>query len=101
MLIYNITIQVEWGIHEPWMRWMQETHIPLMMSTGCFLRHHFARLLDIDDEAGPTYAVQYFAAGRADYDRYITLYADRIREQGRTLWGDKMVTFRTLMEVVH
>ncbi|HAK12809.1 MAG TPA: DUF4286 domain-containing protein, partial [Chitinophagaceae bacterium] len=28
MFIYNVTIMVKWSIHEAWVKWMQEQHIP-------------------------------------------------------------------------
>jgi hypothetical protein len=32
-------------------------------------------LLDADEKDGPTYAAQYFAESKADYDRYIELHS--------------------------
>ena len=101
MLIYNVTIKVDWSIHEPWFKWMLDIHIPEMLGTGCFKKHQFVRLLEIDETEGPTYAVQYYAESKADYNRYLEQYAATLREQGTELWDDKYLTFPTLMEVVH
>lgn len=101
MLIYNVTIKVDWRIHEAWTAWMQETHIPEMMGTGCFENYQLVRILDTDESDGPTYAVQYYVADRGHYDHYLECYAPAIREKGWALWGDKMLAFRTLMQVVH
>ena len=60
MLLYNVTTKIDPSIHENWVNWMKNTHIPAVMRTGCFTHYHFVRILDIDDSDGPTYAVQYF-----------------------------------------
>lgn len=100
MLIYNVTLKVDWQIHDKWLKWMRDEHIPEVLGTGCFMRNTFSRLLDIDDTEGPTYSSQYFAESRADYDRYIAQYAAHMRKNGIDKWGDRFIAFRTLMEIV-
>ena len=101
MFIYNITIQVDWSIHEAWLQWMQDIHLPEILGTGCFEKHQFVRLIEIDETEGPTYAVQFYVASKANYNRYIELYAPALRQKGIELWTDKMIAFRTLMQIVH
>ncbi|NCT93856.1 MAG: DUF4286 family protein [Chitinophagaceae bacterium] len=101
MFIYNISLKLEWSIHEAWLLWMQEVHIPEIMETGCFTEYRFVRLLDIDEADGPTYAVQFFAATREDYERYITHHAPALREDSQRRWGNGFIGFRSLMKVVN
>jgi Domain of unknown function (DUF4286) len=101
MLIYNITIQVNWTIHNDWLPWMQEVHIPEVMSTGMFTHFRILRLLEADESEGPTYAFQYFVANREKYDYYIENFAPLLREKTITRWSDQFHAFRTLMEVVN
>ena len=100
MLIYNVTIKVDAAIADTWFRWLQQEHIPAIMNTGCYSEYKIVRLRDIDDSEGPTYAVQYFAPTREDYDRYIEQHATRFRQASIDKWGDRFIAFRTLMEVV-
>ncbi|MBS1729412.1 MAG: DUF4286 family protein [Bacteroidetes bacterium] len=101
MLIYNVTIQPSWDIHDAWKKWMVEVHLPEMMETACFTKFHFCRLLDIDESDGPTYTVQYFAENRKQYNEYIRHFSPVLRQKGLDLWGNKMIAFRSLMDVVH
>lgn len=101
MFIYNVTIQIEWSIHEEWLQWMVDVHIPEMLGTGCFQKYQLVRLLEIDESSGPTYAVQYYAESKSNYNRYIELFAPAIRKKSNDMWGDRMVAFRTLMQVVY
>src|SRR5581483_1669708 len=89
MFIYNVTIQIEWDIHEAWLKWMMDVHIPQMLGTGCFQQYQLVRLLEIDESAGPTYAVQYYAESKSNYNRYMELFAPAIRKRSVDMWGDK------------
>ena len=94
MLIYNVTTKIDPSIHEKWVAWMKDQHIPAVMHTGCFTHYHFVRVLDIDDSDGPTYAVQYFIKNRAEYDRYIETYASALRQAACCLVLALMRMFR-------
>ena len=100
MIIYNITIKVEWTIAEEWVKWMQEVHIPEVLNTGCFEKHQFVRLLQVDETEGPTYATQYYAPTLSKYDYYLQHFAQPLQRQIEDKWGDKYVDFRTLMQLV-
>jgi hypothetical protein len=100
MIIYNVTIMMEWGIHNEWLQWMQDIHIPEVIGTGCFDRHQLVRLLEVDETEGPTYAAQYYAATEADYKRYMDMYAPQLRKATTDKWGEKAVYFRSLMRIV-
>lgn len=101
MIIYNVTIKLNWSIHDAWLPWMKTEHIPDVINTGCFVRAQLVRLLEIDDAEGPTYAIQYYANSKEQYDCYISNYAHTMRKKGFDKWGDQFVAFRSLMEVLH
>lgn len=101
MLIYNVTLKVDRSIHENWLQWMKEKHMPDVMQSGCFVESRLLRLLETDDADGPTYAAQYTAENEAAYRRYIAEFATAMRQDVIRKWGDKIVAFRTLMEIVH
>lgn len=100
MLIYNVTTKVDWSIAEEWTTWMQQIHIPQIIGTGCFVKSQFARLLEVDEEEGPTYATQYFAPSKSEYDSYLATYASGFRDEIFEKWGNKFISFRSLMEVI-
>ena len=100
MLIYNVTTKVDWSIAEEWEQWMQQVHIPEVIATGCFVKHQFVRLLEVDEEEGPTYAAQYYATSKTSYDEYINQFAPQFRKMINNKWGDKFIAFRTLMQLV-
>jgi len=36
MIIYNVTVSVDNEVHEMWLAWMRNTHLPEVMATGYF-----------------------------------------------------------------
>ena len=100
-LLYNVTIKVDQTIAVDWLNWLQNEHIPDVMATGCFEKSNVMRLLDIDESDGPTFAVQYLAAGREKYDHYLEKYSAEMRQRSFDKWGNRFIAFRSLMEVVN
>lgn len=100
MIIYNVTIKVDAAIAERWLNWLLEEHIPDVMSTKCFSDYRVVRLIEVDETEGPTYAVQYSAEAKADYNRYIELHAPEMRKRSFEKWGDRFIAFRSVMQVV-
>lgn len=100
MFIYNVTTQINHQIHDAWVAWMQEKHLPEVMAKGCFTKFQFVRLLEVDETESVTYATQYYAESKADYNRYIEIYAADLREEAQKAWGTNTIGFRSLMQVV-
>lgn len=101
MFIYNVSIKVTHTICKDWVQWMKEEHIPEVMDTECFVKFTFAQLVEIDEEDGITFSCQYYAQSKADYNRYIELHSERLRNAGIEKWGNQFIAFRTLMQVVN
>src|SRR4051812_9005246 len=99
MIIYNVTIKIEWAIADDWLKWMKEVHMPEMLNTGCFEKHQLVRLLQVDETEGPTYAVQYFSPTLMKYDEYLQHHAPGLRQKTMHKWGEKYIAFRTLMQM--
>jgi hypothetical protein len=100
MLIYNITVHVENEIAEDWLRWVLTEYGPELLSTNCFSRFSVLKLLDIEDTGGPTYAVQCYAESRAEYERYADEFSAAMERRSVEKWGQRFVSFSTIMEVI-
>ena len=100
-IIYNLTIQVEKSVASQWLQWLTTEHIPQILATGCFSGYRLVRLLEVDETEGLTYAVQYEAQSKADYNRYIELHANAMRQLAYDKWGQRFIAFGSVMEVVH
>ncbi|MDX2001587.1 MAG: DUF4286 family protein [Chitinophagales bacterium] len=100
MIIYNVTVKVDLGIHDEWVQWMKLEHIPEVLGTGYFHDHRMLRLLEQDESDGITYAIQYHAKDMADYLSYQREQAPRLQQAANERYKDRFVAFRTVMRVV-
>ena len=100
MIIYNVTTKVATDVHFQWLQWMRESYIPAVMATGLFSDYRMSRLLDQDDEDGPTYVVQYFADSLEQYNTFSERHQQGLRQSGHALFGDRFIAFNTIMEVI-
>lgn len=100
MIVYNVTVNIDGEVHDEWLSWMKDEHIPDVMSTGLFTDSRMCRVL-ADDDGGITYAIQYTAADMAHYERYRDGHAARLQAKTQARFGGRYVAFRTLLEVVH
>jgi len=100
MVIYNITTMVDKNVAPAWLTWVKEEFIKWVMDTGCFLDFKIVRLLETDETEGLTYAVQFTAISKREYNRYIENYSVTIQEQSAQKWGGAAISFRSVMQVV-
>ena len=99
MILYNVTLNVEASIHDDWLAWMKAIHIPDVMDTGCFLSYKICRLLRQGEE-GTTYSIQYFCKDTKALHYYQVNFAPELQKEHKNRYGDKVVAFRSLLEVV-
>jgi hypothetical protein len=100
MIIYNVTINIHESVHDKWMIWMQNKHIPEMLATGKFINARLVRVLVEEEMGGLTYSVQYTTDSKATLQKYYDEDAPALREEGLKLFGDKMLAFRTELQVI-
>lgn len=100
MIIYNVTTNIHESVQEKWMIWMQRKHIPEMLATGKFSSARMVRVLVEEEMGGITYSIQYTTDSKETLQKYYLEDAPVLREEGVKLFGDKMLTFRTELEVI-
>ncbi len=99
MYIYNVTINIEETIHEEWLYWMQNEHIPNMLATNKFSKALMTRVMINEEMGGITYSVQYTTDSKKMLEQYYNEDSDRLRSESDRFMG-KFVAFRTELEIV-
>ena len=99
MIIYNVTISVDKSIHNEWLIWIKE-HIPQVLATGKFTEAKLTKVLVEEEMGGVTYSVQYRAKSREALESYYAEDADSLRNDGLKKFADKMLAFRTELEII-
>lgn len=99
MILHNITSQVVPEVESEWMEWMQNTHIPNVLASGCFTQ---ATLLKVhaDTPDFKAYAVQYTAASKSDLERFLTSVAPELTQQIKAVFGENVLHFSTQLELI-
>ncbi|MGB0403159.1 MAG: DUF4286 family protein [Salibacteraceae bacterium] len=97
MIVYNVTVKVEHSVHDEWLNWMKETHIPDVMSTKMFHDSKMLKVL-VDEEDGITYSIQYRVESWEKLEDYQNNHAPRLQKEHTEKYQGKFVAFRTLLE---
>lgn len=99
MIIYNVTVNIEDSVHDEWLTWIKE-HIPQVLATGKFIEAKLTKVLVKEEMGGTTYSIQYKAHSREALDAYYAEDAEHLRGDGLKRFADKMLAFRTELEVI-
>jgi len=100
MIIYNITINIAKSEEKRWLIWMKSKHIQDVLDTGKFIAAKLIKVLVDDNPDTETYAIQYTTDSRENLDDYYKNFAPKLRKEGQDLFGDKMLGFRTELQVL-
>ncbi len=99
MYIYNVTVNIENSVHDEWLLWIK-THIPKVLATGKFEKATLTKVLVEEEMGGETYSIQYRTYSREALDAYYREDADTLRQEGLKKFADKMLSFRTELQIV-
>ncbi len=97
--IYNVTANIDESIHKAWLQWIKE-HIPQVLGTGKFEKATLSRVLVEEDMGGVTYSIQYRTYSREALDRFYKEDAPKFRAEALKLFADKMLAFRTELQII-
>ncbi len=100
MLLYNVTVTVDKDVHEDWLQWMRQTHIPDVMSTGMFRSYRISRLLGHEHDESEIYSIQYLVQDMPTLVRYQNDFAPALQKDHLARYDGKFAVFRTVMELV-
>ncbi|WP_306349621.1 DUF4286 family protein [Flavobacterium sp. '19STA2R22 D10 B1'] len=100
MIIYNVTVNIHESVHDQWMSWMQEKHIPEILATGKFSSARMVKVLIDEEMGGVTYSIQFTTDSKETLEKYYSEDAPRFRQEGLVLFADKMLAFRTELEII-
>lgn len=100
MIIYNVTIKIDLSVHDVWLKWMKEEHIPKVMDTQCFSSYKMYRILEEDTQDGISYCIQYSAENISNYFDYKEKFASVLQRETQEAFPGKYHAFRTLLKEV-
>jgi hypothetical protein len=99
MVLYSVTVNVLEEIHDEWIGWMRDKHVPDVMNTGCFVMHKIMRLKEPKQD-GITYSFQYYCESPEKLAEYQTKHAPALQAEVNQKYANKFVAFRTILDVI-
>jgi hypothetical protein len=100
MYIYSVTVNIDEQVHQEWLTWMKNTHIPAVLATGKFTKAKMCLVMINEDMGGITYSVQYTTVSLENLHAYYKDHAEKLRADGKKRFSDKFVVFRTELKVI-
>ena len=100
MYIYNITTNIDESIHDSWIDWMKEHHIPKILKIGKFDKALMTQVLVKEEMGGITYSIQFTGDSKEILQKYFENEEQKLLNEGQKLYGNKMGAFTTVMKIV-
>ena len=83
MIIYNVTVSIDQSIHEDWLQWMKEIHIPEVMETGFFLENKVCRLMvsfSVNSKTLTSFATDWLTARNMQIKTLKNIFMNKIKK---------------------
>jgi len=100
MIVYNVTVNIDADVHDEWLAWMVDEHIPKVLATGLFIDSRMSKMLLEEEGGGITYSIQYTLESMDKMQEYEEKFATDLRNETLVKYDGKFGAFRTMMEVV-
>ncbi|NDV66924.1 DUF4286 family protein [Bacteroides sp. 224] len=99
MLIYNTTYHVEDKVHDNFLIWLKESFMPEIEKGGVLKSPRLCKVLSHQHE-GTNYSLQWEVENSTLLHRWHSEYGVKFNEELTKIFGNDVVGFPTLMEVI-
>ncbi len=100
MLIYNTTYALQEEELACFLVWVRENMIPAVHADGALSEGRLARILSHGDEEGYSFSLQFTVADSATLHKWFLRQGKQLQMEMRKVFGNRVVGFSTLMEVM-
>jgi hypothetical protein len=100
MYLFSITINIEEGIKEEWMSWINTKVKVLLADKNLVNDFRLLKIMMEEAGQGSTYSFQYHLPSLQDVEVFEELYDREIAADMYRFYNEKFVEFRTRLEVI-
>ena len=100
MYIYSVTITIETGAEQEWLKFMQQKHIADVLKTGYFTTASMRKAVNKENAAFVTYNIEYTANSMEAYTQYQQLEAARLQKDVADRFSGKFTAQRRVYQKV-
>ena len=100
MFIFNTTYLVSDKVHESWLEWVREQHIPFMLHSTYFSHPQVARVITSDKQDGTSFSVQFHVQDLHTLKQWNKEYSSLFQQNCSLQFGAEVIFFTTVLELV-
>lgn len=100
MLIFNITFLVSDKVHNSWLQWVRDEHIPFMLDSTYFSHPQVARVVTSDKEDGTSFSVQFRIKDMRKLKQWNQEYSAAFQSSCSQNFGTEVLFFTTVLEMI-
>ena len=100
MFIFNTTYLVSDEVHETWLDWVRNQHIPFMIDSTYFSHPQVARVITSDKQDGTSFSVQFHVKDLQTLKLWKKEYSSLFQENCTNQFGTEVNFITTLLELV-
>ena len=104
MIVYKVTIDIDYSVEEDWLLWMKNEHIPELIQLNLFLKTNFFKRLPLEKNPKNiynSYCVEYYCTSIKEYNLYKNTYANKIQEKHSNRYKGKFKAKREILELIN
>ena len=100
MLIFNTTYLVSDKVYGPWMKWIQEQHIPFMLESELFSLPQVAKVLTNEEQEGTSFSVQFHVQDMETLRLWNQKYGEHFKADFAKQFSTEALFFTTVLELI-
>ena len=100
MYLYNITTNISEKVHDKWLKWMQDTHIPAMLNTNSFSKATLVQVAVNEEMGGITYSTLYYCETAEKLKDFYRNHAPKLNSEVIRLFPNNAVIFGTELKII-
>ena len=97
---YLVSLQIDRDIAQEWRQWMEETHIPDVIDTGCFEEAWICAEPEANTATRLAYYMIYRAPSRQSFERYQSEFAAELQADHTARYDGKFNASRALCDAI-
>ena len=100
MIIFNTTYHVDSGLEDNFIAWLKENYIPVALRRGELSQPQLCRVMTTEECEGSSLSLQFHVKDVETLSRWYDEAGVELSEALVARFGDKVVGFNTLLEVI-
>ena len=97
MIIYNVTCNIEDGVFNDWLEWIEEIYLPEVRNRDFFFDISVNELISSKD-LGRTFAIQFKCKSFSILNEYHNIYQNDIEKEHFNRFNSKVVLFSSILQ---